>query len=141
VRRNVATLVDRPRSRRVEVQPLTPQQARTLLAAARGERLEALYLVALAVGLRQGEALGRRWEDIDLDAGVLKVRVALQRVKGKLQLVEPKTTKSRRTIALPQAVVGALRAHRTRQLEERLREGARWQEMGLVFPSTIGNPA
>ena len=140
VARNVATLVDRPRSVRQEMQSLSPEQARVFLQAAEGDRLEALYSVAIAVGLRQGEALGLRWDDVDLDAGKLRVRVALQRVNGKLQLVGPKTAKSRRTIALPQTAVIALRKHRTRQLEERLRAGEHWQEMGLVFPSTIGTP-
>jgi integrase len=140
VPRNVATLVDPPRVPRYEVRPMTPEQARVFLDAARGHRHEALYTVALAVGLRQGEALGLRWEDIDLDAGTLAVRHALQRVGGKLQLVEPKTRLSRRTIALPPLVVGALRAHRTRQLEERLWAGSRWREQNYVFTTSIGTP-
>ena len=58
----------------------------------------ALYSVALALGLRRGEALGLGWDDVDLDEGTLRVRVALQRIDGKLQLVEPKTMRSRRRI-------------------------------------------
>src|SRR5262249_40590509 len=89
---------------------------------------------------RQGEALGLRWDDIDLDGGSLTVRAALQRINGKLQLVEPKTKRSRRTIPLPQVAVNALRAHRVRQLEERLLAGDRWRDWGLVFCTPKGTP-
>lgn len=87
---------------------------------------------------RQGEALGLRWDDVDLDAGTLTIRKSLQRVDGELQLVEPKTAKSRRTVALPDVAVSALRAHRVRQIEERLLAGSRWNDTGLVFTTTIG---
>ncbi len=140
VPRNVALLVDPPRSRRYEMRSLSPEEARTFLNTVKGDRLEALYSVALALGLRQGEALGLRWEDIDMDKCTLKVRYALQRIDGKPQLVEPKTQKSRRTIYMPQVTVTALHAHRVRQLEERLAAGTRWKESGLVFTSTIGTP-
>jgi len=140
VARNVATLVDPPRSRRPEVRPLSPEQARAFLESVKGDRLEALWSVAVAVGLRQGEALGLRWDDVDLDGGTLRVRHAMQRVGGKPTFVEPKTDRSRRTIALPASIVAALRAHKVRQLEERLLAGGRWHDWGLVFPSTIGTP-
>jgi integrase len=140
VPRNVAQLVDSPRSSRYEMRSLSPEEARTFLDTVRGDRLEALYSVAIALGLRQGEALGLRWEDVDMDKCTLRVRYALQRIDGKPQLVEPKTHKSRRTIFMPQVTVNALRAHRIRQLEERLAAGERWKESGLVFTSTIGTP-
>ena len=138
--RNVATLVEPPRVRRPEVQPLTTDQVQIFLEATRGDRLEALYTLVLAVGLRQGEALGLRWTDLELDGGTLSVRTALQRIGGKLCLVEPKTARSRRTITLPPVVVSALRLHRARQLQERLLAGANWQDTGLVFTTTIGTP-
>jgi integrase len=138
VSRNVASLVSPPRVKQNEIQPFTPQQARQFLDAVKGNRLEALYSVALALGLRRGEALGLRWEDVDLDAGTLTVRVNLQRIAGKLQLVEPKTERSRRTIKLPQMAVAALRNHKVLQLEERLLAGSRWQDSGALFTSTIG---
>ena len=75
VARNVATLVDVPRGQRPEVQPFNPEQARAFLDAVRGDRLEALYSVALAIGLRRGEALGLRWDDVDLDAGVRRQNI------------------------------------------------------------------
>lgn len=102
--------------------------------------MEALYSVALAVGLRRGEALGLSWRDIDLDKGTLALRKQLQRIYGKLRLVDLKTKRSRRTIILPQIAVTALKAHRSRQIEERLSAGPFWQETGLVFTTTIGTP-
>ena len=118
--RNVAALVDGPRVPHRDVQPLTPEEAQSLLEGVRTHRLGPLFSVALAVGLRQGEALGLRWNDIDLDGGTLTVRKTLQRVDGKFVLVEPKTVRSRRTIALPSVAISALQTHRARQMEERL---------------------
>jgi integrase len=126
--------------RRPEVKPFTPDEARLFLEVIRGDRLEALYSVALAVGLRQGEALGLRWGDIDLNSGTLRVRSALQWLYGKPHFVEPKTERSRRSIALPRVAIDALRPHRTRQFEERLIAGSSWQEHGLVFATTVGSP-
>jgi integrase len=106
--------------------------------------LEALFSVTLALGLREGEALGLRWQDVDLDAAKLQVSFALQRIKrpgapnGKLELIAPKTDGSRRPIALPQVAVSALHAHRARQAVERGLCGDRWQETGMVFTTTVG---
>ena len=91
VARNVAELVEPPRCERFRIVPLTPEQARTLLEAAKDDRLEALYAVALACGLRMGEILGLRWHDIDLELGRMSVSQALQRQKGRgLVLAETK---------------------------------------------------
>jgi integrase len=140
VTRNVATLAEPPRVPHHEMRFLTPDQARGLLAASRGERLEALYTVALALGLRQGESLGLRWQDVDFAAGTLHVRYALQRVDGTLQLVEPKTNQSRRTLNMPPTVTTALQAHRERQELDRSAAGDRWVETGLVFTTRKGTP-
>jgi len=140
VMRNVADLIDPPRVPHEEVQALAPAEAQELLAAVKGTRLEALYSVALALGLRQGEALGLRWEDIDFDAATLRVRRSLQRIGGAFQFVEPKTARSHRTLALPNIAAIALREHRTRQLKERLAAGPMWDEHGLVFARANGSP-
>jgi integrase len=140
VARNVALLTDPPRLPRTEIQPLTPEQVQTLLRAIQGDRLEALYTVAIALGLRQGEALGLRWQQVDLEHGTLSVSEALQRINGTLQLVELKTARSHRTLALPEVAVAILRRHQARQLEERLLAGDRWQEFGLVFGTRHGKP-
>ncbi len=140
VSRNVAKRVDPPRQCRREIQPFTKEQAKLFRAAVRGDRLEALYTAALALGLRRGEVLGLRWEDVDLEQGTLTVRASLQRVDGKLQLAEVKTRGSRRTVRMPKVALEALRSHRTRQLEEQLAGGTRWKDSGHVFVSTIGTP-
>lgn len=140
VARNVATLVDPPKVKRHEITPLDASHAGRFLDAARDDRLRALFTVGVALGLRQGELLGLRWEDVDFATGTLTVRKQLQRIDGKPQLVDLKTERSRRTLPLPAVTASALRAHRARQSQERLLAGSRWQDWGLVFASTIGTP-
>ena len=142
VTRNVARLVEPPRVPRRPVQPLDPEQARRFLEVVAGDRLEALYLAALGVGLRQGELLGLSWADVDLELGTIRVRQALQRVDGRLVLVEPKSATSHRLVSLPELVRLALRAHVARQHRDRLLAGPRWRDdpRELVFRSTIGTP-
>jgi integrase len=139
---NAAAMVSTPPPTRREVRVLAPGEARQLLDAARGDRLEALYSVALALGLRQGEALGLMWGDLDLESGVLRVRRASQRIPHQgTQLVETKTMRSRRTLVMPPIVISRLRAHRARQALERLAAGDRWVDLDLVFPSERGTLA
>jgi integrase len=132
--------VDGPRVPTYEIQPFTPDEARVFLAAARRHRLEALYAVALTLGLRQGEALGLRWDDVDLSMGYIRVARQLQRFDGKFQLVEPKTARSRRTIVMPPTICKLLTDHRERQAQERNAAGVRWKEWGLVFTRADGYP-
>lgn len=140
VARNVAMLVDPPRVSKYEVQAITPEQARVFLQAIQGDRLEALFTVALSLGLRRGEALGLRWADIDFQTRTLRVNQSLQRLEGKLQITELKTKSSRRILDLPEMLINKLREHRTRQLEEKMLAGPHWQETGLIFTSRIGTP-
>ncbi|HET8669823.1 MAG TPA: site-specific integrase, partial [Candidatus Saccharimonadales bacterium] len=114
--------------------------ARAFLQAIQGNRLEALFTVALSFGLRRGEALGLRWADVDLEARTLRISQQLQRIDGHLQLSEPKTKTSRRVLDLPDILITKLREHRTRQLEEKLRAGSHWIETGLVFTTSVGTP-
>jgi len=140
VSRNVAKLVDTPRVTRHEITPLTPEQARTLIESAVADRHRALWITALGTGLRQGELLALRWEDVDLDTGNLRVRHSLANVDGELTLQEPKTDRSRRSLVLPEAVTAALQAHRTRQLMDRMAAGSRWVDSGHVFATMLGKP-
>ncbi|MDP8988467.1 MAG: site-specific integrase, partial [Acidobacteriota bacterium] len=103
-------------------------------------RLEALFTVTVALGLRQGEILGLGWEHVDLVAGMLQVRRSLQRIDGKLVLVETKSEEGARPLILPAVAVAALQRHRKLQVEEKAAAGDEWQESGLVFTSTIGTP-
>ncbi len=131
-----------PKSERHEVAPLSPEQARTLLAAFAGHPLEALVTVALATGLRQGELLGLRWSDVAFEDGTLTVRYQLQKRAGGFELVEPKSRSARRALPLSPATVEVLRAHRIRQIEQRLAAGPAWHEPvpDLVFTSLVGTP-
>ena len=140
VQRNVASLVRPPRNTSKLIQPFSPAEARTFLRALQGDRLEALYVLAIATGLRQAELLGLRWKDLDLDEAMLSVRFTLHRLDGTYQLAEPKTRQSRRTIAIPEIAVAALRNHRIRQAEERLGVGQGWNDLDLVFTTAKGQP-
>ena len=139
--RNVAQLVDAPRVAHRDVNVLSPEDALRLVTAARTDRLEALWILALSTGLRRGELLGLSWSDIDLDRRQLRVAKALQRVTGiGLILSETKTRRGRRSIILPIGTVEALRRHRAHQAEDRLIAGSGWNESDFVFTSARGTP-
>lgn len=140
VARNVVALVSPPRVKRHEITPLSAEQVRTLLEAAQGDRFEALYVLALTTGMRLGELLGLRWQDVDFGAGMLQVHHTLLRLRDGLRLTEPKTAHSRRRIALAPSAVAALRHHRGRQAAIRLRLGLAWEDHDLVFTNEIGKP-
>jgi integrase len=137
--RNAAGLVKPPRPRREEIQPLDSEQVRALFETARGDRLEALYVVAVTTGMRRGELQGLKWEDLDLEAGTLQVRRTLSEPKGGWIFEAPKSGKGR-SIRLTRRAMSALREHRKRQLEERMGKAGLWSDHGLVFPSAIGTP-
>jgi integrase len=120
---------------------LTAAQAQRLMDAVVGDRLEAPYALAITTGMRQGELLGLRWSDVDLQGGWLQVRQVLQYQAGTgYVFVEPKTATSRRSTKLPTITMEALRQHRLRQNEERLALGPAWADLDLVFPNSIGKP-
>jgi integrase len=140
VYRNVATLTDPPRVERFEIKPFTSEEARAFLDAARQDDLEALFKLALSTGLRQGELLGLKWDDLDLEKAELRVNQALQRYDGALHLVPPKTPRSRRSVPIPALAVEALRQLRYAQRDAHLRAGSLWHETGLVFTTRWGTP-
>jgi integrase len=124
------------------MQVLTPEQVCKVVEAVKGSRMEALLLLVLTAGMRRGELLGLKWEDITLieGNGSLQVRRSMTRVAGHgVVASEPKTASSRRKIALSPFVVGALKEHRVRQLEMRLQAGIKWTENDLVFCNVYGN--
>jgi integrase len=140
VARNVAAQVKAPPMARQRRPDLTVEDAGRLLTIIKGERLEAFYVLALTTGLRRGELLGLRWDDVDLVSRQLHVRRALQRVGGKLRFVEPKTSTSLRVVVIPKLAVRSLTKHRARQDAERLSLGEAWRDHGLVFASSVGTP-
>jgi integrase len=105
---------------------LSPEEARRFLDAAAGDRLEALYVLALTTGMRQGELFRLRWQDVDLEGATLSVRG------------QTKTTKSRRQVQLSETAIAALRQHAGRQGDECRLAGSEWRETGLVFTNTVG---
>ena len=139
---NVTDRVDAPKLRRPSIQPYTADEGQSLLEAAHGDRLEALYVIALTTGMRLGELLALTWRQIDLEAHTLHVVASLQRVGNGSEawrIGEPKTSHSRRQIALTPMAVEALRAHRVRQLAERMAVADIWQEHDLVFCTEMGS--
>lgn len=140
VQRNVCDLVDAPRMRRTEMLTLTPEQARALLAAAQGNRFEALFAVVLSTGMREGELLGLRWRAVDLENATIQVRVTIHRTREGFTVSEAKTARSRRKLILTPIAAEALPRHRAAQLEERLRLGQGWEDNDLVFPNSVGRP-
>ncbi len=137
---NVADMVEPPRLTQQEMAILSEDHVRILLAAAAGDRLEALYVLALATGMRLGELLALKWHDVDVGSGGLHVRATLQRTKEGYVFAPPKTKRSRRRIALPATAAEALQRHHKRQAEERLRLGTVWSDNDLVFANPMGEP-
>jgi integrase len=144
VGRNVATLVDAPKGQVGRPsRSLTLDQSLVLLEAAQESRLNAYVVLSLCVGIRTEEARELRWDHVDLDGDLAAARPVPPSVavwRSVRQGGDTKTAKSRRTLALPQTTVQALREHRERQAEDRLAAGALWQDHGLVFASAIGTP-
>lgn len=152
INHNAAAAVSPPRVPHKKIEVLTPDEARAILVVAgkpyipakgqpsRIDRHEALWVVALSLGLRQGEVLGLQWPDVDFTTDTLYVERTLVRVGGKLTFADPKTERSRRRLPLSRRVREALLAHRDRQAFARAVAGEAWQEHGLVFASTVGTP-
>lgn len=140
VGRNVAAVTRGPRGGRKEGRTLTPMQARQPRESLKGYRLEALYVTMLGLGLRRGKALGLSWSDVSLGRRVLVINRSLKREGGNLVLVEVKTAKSRRSLNIPQRGIECLKAHKSRQAQERLAVGEAWVDAGLVFTTQVGTP-
>lgn len=142
---NVCDRVTPPRAKRYESHPLDAQQIQQFLDAAEGHRLEALFVLALATGLRRGELLALKWQDIDFENSALQVRriwthmpAALNNGKGDYVEAEPKTESGRRSVIIASFALEKLRQHRSRQLEAKRQAGPAWQENDLVFCSSVG---
>ena len=140
VRKNVARYARPPAKGHKEHRTLTIPESKAFFAAAAGDRLEALYVLALTMRLRRGELLGPKWADIDLEKTTLSVNRSVDTLYGPPEEKAPKRQSSRRTVVLVPEAVAALRLHRIHQAEERLAAGPTWRERDLVFPTTLGSP-
>jgi len=139
VPRNASEATDPPKPRYEEIHPLDATQAKALLAAAREDRFEAVYALAVTAGLRIGELLGLKWADLDLERGVLHVRRTLSSAKSGSTFTTPKNGKGR-SIKLTGQAVEALKRHRAAQNKERLKLGGVWEDWGLIFCTARGLP-
>jgi integrase len=138
---NPVAAVPKRRYEPAEMRPLSADKARQLLSAARGSRQQALYHLAVTTGLRKGEILGLKWQDIDWERKRLSVQRQLQRIPGGgFSLVQPKTRRSARSVDLGGETTAILLEHKQRQDLERRAAGEHWVENDLVFPSTRGTP-
>lgn len=140
VPRNVTEATDPPKPAPKEMRPLSTEEVHKLLEAARCDRLEALYVLAITTGMRQGELLALRWQDVDLENTTLSVRRTLTRDGGRFTIGEPKTKKSRRSIRLTTQAAQTLREHLSRQLRDIEMLGDRYEDRGLVFTTDTGAP-
>ena len=136
--RNPATHVDPPRVARPEMRVWSQEEVQRYLQAVVDDRLYALWTVLLATGLRRGEALGLRWEDVDLERRRLSIQRAVTVVDYEIQISEPKTARGRRSVSIDPTTAAVLAAHRKRQLEERMAWGSAWQDSGYVFTTEDG---
>lgn len=140
VKKNVARFAKPPKEAHSEPDAMTVEEARRFLRAISGDRLEALYLLAVTTGLRRGELLGLKWKDLDFERGHFRVERSLDTQHGLAIENNPKRASSRRPAVLLPPVVTALEEHRKRQDVEKQEAGLAWQEYGYVFPTRIGTP-
>jgi integrase len=128
-----------PINRVKEINPLGIDEVKRLLETYKGTYMSARLHIALLAGLRQGEALGLRWQDIDFESGLLEVRNQVQKIEGKLQLTGLKTDRSRRFVALTSGSLQSLKQHR--EIVESMKKvcGSTWQENDFVFPHLDGS--
>lgn len=135
---NVCKAVSAPRPTAEEIKPLSVEETKRLLEAAKGDRLEALYILAVHVGMRQGELLALKWDDVDLERATINIRRTLTKSGTKVTTGETKTSKGRRTISLTAEAVSALKEHLARQLEDIERLGDLYTDNGFVFTTDVG---
>jgi integrase len=138
--RNVCDLVKPPRARAREMTTWSTEQARVFLSVADQSSHGPIWLVALTTGMRRGELLGLRWQDVDFERGVLHVRQCVRPLNGAPTITPPKSKSARREVPVPAAVMEALREHKIAQNVHRLKIGPLWKEHDLVFPTGLGTP-
>lgn len=139
---NPAQFVDRPKQERREMQALAPEQAAKFLQVARADRYFLYFALALDTGARPSELLGLQWKDIDFEQGRITIQRTLEYpdYSNEFRFVEPKTSRSRRSITVSQVNLTNLREQKRVQGEARLKVGSKWQPYDLVFSTREGKP-
>lgn len=140
---NPASSTTPPKPEQIEMKVLDEGQVQKLLIAAeaKGFRFLAFYYLAISVGMRQGELLGLKWEDIDFRKQTIKVvRQSKQVHGGGFEFTQPKTKSGNRTIAFGPETANILKRHYLEQLDDRKETGEAWKDYDLVFPSVVGSP-
>ena len=143
LQRNPADAADPPRAESVSRPAMltwAPRELRTFLDGVREDRLYGAYFLLATTGMRRGEALGLRWQDVDLDLGRASIRQTVIVIRHEVTFGTPKTAMGRRMVALDAPTIAALREQKKRQAEERLQMGAAWIDLGLVFCRADGTP-
>ena len=138
--RNVARLVELPQWQRGRIRPWAADEARAFLTAAKPDPLYTAFVLLILYGLRRGEVLGLRWDDIDFDSGTILIHQQLQRVRGELFLAPVKTQAGQRGLPLLDAGAQALKLQAERQAHYRIDMGSAWPETGLAFTTRTGRP-
>ena len=138
VQRNVTEMLKPPKRQHREMMPLSLLEVRRFLSVVMRDRFYALYVLAMSKGMREGELLGLRWQDVDLERGTVQIRMNVQETLDRYILAETKTAYSRRTVALTPAAIDALAEHWQKQQHLKAHYGSEWQELDLVFPNREG---
>lgn len=147
INKNYCKMVTLPKDNSTKnIQVLSQSEQQRFISAIQGHKLEILFLIALSTGLRLGELLGLKWNDINLNTGMLTVNRTLSRIKnqttGKYEIIEqiPKTKNSNRVIPIPSNVLTKLKEHKKIQGKQRLFVGEAYINNNYVFTDDIGNP-
>ncbi len=138
--RNPAAVVDPPKASGREMKVWTAEQVRTFLAAVADDRLYALWAILVTTGMRRGELVGLRWDDVDMERGTLAVSQSHVTVGYAVEKSTPKTPRGRRSVSIDPITAATLKAWRKSQRKERLVAGSDWEESGLVFTTVTGAP-
>ncbi len=137
---NVADAIELPKQKKQEMKILTKENISVFMETAKNSIHYPAFLLELSTGLRRGELIGLRWEDIDFHNGILRVKQQIVRCKKGLIISEPKTEKSKRTISLHKGILEKLKEHKKHQNELKLLLGPAYQDNGLVFCTEDGKP-
>lgn len=142
IAQNPCELCELPRLEKTEMKYLSPEETKIFLEVAKDSKHFVVFLLVIESGMRPEEYLALQWKDIDFEQKALSVRRAIvwKRKGGGFNFTEPKTKKSRRSIPISNSVINALKIHRRKQLEAKLKLGAAYENLDLVFASEVGTP-